>query len=344
MEINTIYTEDALATLRRMPDEFLDMCVTSPPYFGLRDYKVDGQVGLEKSPHEYVAKLVEVFEDLRRALKPDGTFWLNIGDSYANDSKWGGSTGGRHADGLHGQSNGNGRGKKVTGLKAKELCGIPWRLAFALQDAGWYLRQDIIWHKKNPMPESVTDRCTKAHEYIFLLTKSPKYYFDHHAIKEPAVGGVPGNKKHKGVEAYADGDDLHRTAYATSPDAVRQRDRSLKRNRNGITGSLDNHRGETRHKRSVWHVASQPFKGAHFAVFPQKLIEPCILAGCRPGGLVYDPFMGAGTTALVAVQHGRNYIGSELNPEYCELSRKRIQLALEEKEKNAIAAVPDTRD
>lgn len=316
MEINKIYTEDALATLRRMPDELLDMCVTSPPYFGLRDYGVEGQVGLEKSPQEYIAKLVELFTELRRALKPQGTFWLNIGDSYAGSGKGGQSEAKRSVGWQPTYAN---KGE-LYGSRGKELLGIPWRLAFALQDAGWYLRQDIIWHKKNPMPESVTDRCTKAHEYIFLLTKSPKYYFDHHGIKEPAKGWK-GSEFHVGKTAEHQ---LNRS----------QRDRSLKRNRNGITRSLDKAYGETRHKRSVWHVASQPFKGAHFAVFPQKLIEPCVIAGCPPGGLIYDPFIGAGTTALVAIEHGRNWIGSELSPDYCQLARKRIE--------NAITSVSNT--
>jgi len=283
------------------------MCVTSPPYFGLRDYGVDGQFGLEKTPDEYVAHLVEVFRDVRELLTDDGTLWLNLGDSYANDSKWGGSSGGKHAKGLHGNT-GIGRGKKFTGLKSKDLIGVPWRVAFALQEDGWYLRQDIIWSKPNPMPESVTDRCTKSHEYIFLLSKSPKYFFDSDAIKEQSVGGnAKGNSKKLAESAVA------KTGGLISGGT----------NNSTLGVSAKN----TRNRRSIWVVTTKPYKGAHFATFPPDLIEPCILAGSRPGDVVLDPFIGSGTTAQVALKHGRQYLGCELNPEYKALIDKRIELA-----------------
>lgn len=303
----TLYLGDCIETMRRLPAGSVHTCVTSPPYFGLRDYGVDGQIGLEPTPDEYVAALVAVFREVRRVLRDDGTLWLNLGDSYAanrgcqvEQSKGGPKHGPAQAVG--------GRGQKASdyGLKPKDLIGIPWRVAFALQADGWYLRQDIIWHKPNPMPESVTDRCTKAHEYIFLLSKSPRYYFDHEAIKEPATGRNPGNKAHKYVAAYDASDtEEHRTK----------------------AGLLAVGPRETRNRRSVWTVATKPFKGAHFATFPPDLIEPCILAGCPEGGTVLDPFGGAGTTGLVATQAGRNAVLCEINPEYVEMARKRIDAA-----------------
>lgn len=244
-------------------DVKVQTCVTSPPYFGLRDYGVAGQLGLESTPDEYIRKMVRVFQDVRDLLTDDGTLWLNIGDSYSNDGKWGGSSGGKHVKELHGNT-GIGRGKKNTGLKTKDLIGIPWMLAFALRADGWYLRQDIIWHKPNPMPESVTDRCTKAHEYIFLLSKSPKYYFDNEAIKTPCspktatVKTTP--RKGSGVESTGE----------------------------KVNAWMEENGGryipEKANKRSVWSVSSRPYKGAHFACFPPELIEPCILAGTSEGG------------------------------------------------------------
>ena len=277
-------------------------CVTSPPYFGLRDYGHPGQLGLEQTPEEYITAMVEVFRVVRDVLADDGTLWLNIGDSYAgggggNYSKSAKQTG-------HGEHITNVRNKpgwlNSTGLKPKDLIGIPWMLAFALRADGWYLRQDIIWHKPNPMPESVRDRCTKAHEYIFLLSKSERYFFDSEAIKEPAA--EPGRKR---------GDAIGHTQRKL---AGRPIDRKAEQ-------------AETRNRRSVWTVATRPYKGAHFATFPPALIEPCILAGSRPGDLVLDPFMGSGTTAAVSIQYGRGYLGCELNPEYGPLQEERIQSA-----------------
>ncbi len=269
---------DMLATI---PAESVDCVVTSPPYWGLRDYGSENQLGLEPTPEQYVGNMRMIFEQVRRVLKPQGTLWLNLGDSYAS----GGGTG---AQGKHGRS----------GLKSKDLAGIPWRVAFALQSDGWYLRQDIIWHKPNPMPESVRDRCTKAHEYIFLLAKSERYHFDVDAIKEPSVRGWAGSQFHTGKT----GD--HQLGRSS-------------RNRSG-------NKGETRQKRSVWSVTTKPFKGAHFATFPPDLIEPCILAGCPKDGVVLDPFFGAGTVGLVAKKHGRKWIGIEINPEYARIAQERI--------------------
>lgn len=310
--MNRILIGDVREQLRTLPDESVDCVVTSPPYWGLRDYGVEGQLGLEKTPQEFVDNMVEVFRDIRRVLKSDGTLWLNLGDSYFPHNGTRGNRAAPGGDTLRGRENDYQPAPRLaTGdlpLKSKDLVGIPWRVAFALQADGWYLRQDIIWAKPNPMPESVRDRCTKSHEYIFMLTKSSRYYYDHEAVKEDAVTGkwdkMPpiGGIKHQenGNPTYS-----------------------------GNQPSLDG----KRNRRSVWNVATRPFKGAHFATFPPKLIEPCILAGARVGGVVLDPFFGAGTTGLVALQHGRNYIGIELNPEYAEIARKRlseVQIALEE--------------
>lgn len=242
----------------------VQMCVTSPPYFGLRNYGVEGQIGLEQTPEEYIAAMVEVFRCVRDVLADDGTLWLNLGDSYG---------------------------------KGKQLLGIPWRVALALQADGWVLRQDIIWHKTNPMPESVRDRCTKAHEYVFLLSKSERYFFDSEAIKEPAD---PANHRDsRGIRRTPDGQSDH-------------------------SGFKNGRHYETRNKRDVWSVPVKPYKGAHFATFPPALIEPCILAGSRPGDIVLDPFMGSGTTAQVVLQHGRRAIGCELNSEYIDLIHQRL--------------------
>jgi len=294
--MNKIEFGDCRETMRKWASQGIkaQTCVTSPPYFGLRDYGHEGQIGLEETPEQYISAMVEVFRCVWDVLEDDGTLWLNIGDSYAgNNSR--ASNNGRAGFG-------NAREKVVNrtgeGLKTKDLIGIPWMLAFALRADGWYLRQDIIWHKPNPMPESVQDRCTKGHEYIFLMTKSQKYYYDHEAIKEPV-------KEDWGT-----------------------RDRSNGKYHNEGTG-LQPHSGleksyEMANKRSVWSVPVKPYTGAHFAVFPSELIEPCILAGAPVGGIVLDPFMGSGTTAQVAQDLGRQYLGCELNPEYGKLQQKRL--------------------
>lgn len=298
---------DCIEGIRTLPDQSVHTCVTSPPYFGLRDYGMAGQIGLEDTPDAFVSRLVDVFREVRRVLRDDGTLWVNLGDSYA------GYHGNKNAlmptSATNGWTNGtneNSRGDKRPqdiGLKQKDLLGIPWRVAFALQADGWYLRQDIIWHKPNPMPESVTDRCTKAHEYVFLLSKSARYFFDAEAIKEPS--------SESSRERWPSGTERTNASGQGFDVAIGRGANSC-----GVKDS--------RNRRSVWTVATKPFKGAHFATFPPDLIEPCILAGCPVGGTVLDPFGGSGTTAGVAMRNGRNAILCELNPEYAALMPERI--------------------
>lgn len=276
----TVLEGDNRAVLATLPDQSVHCAVTSPPYWNLRDYGVAGQLGQEDTPEDYVSSMVAVFSALRRVLRNDGTLWLNLGDSYANAS--------------------------VSGLKAKDLVGIPWRVAFALQADGWYLRSDIIWHKPNPIPESVTDRPSKAHEYIFLLSKEDRYYYDADAIRE----------KFLSPRRAEPDDELSGGTY----EADSGRNDGGRKTRGGFVSEHD-----ARNKRSVWTQPSQPYHGAHFATFPTKLIQPCILAGCPVGGTVLDPFSGAGTTGVVACRSGRDYVGIELNPTYAEMSRARIR-------------------
>lgn len=297
----SVIVGDCIASLRNMPSASINCCVTSPPYFGLRDYGHEGQIGLEDTPEAYVARLVDVFREVRRVLADDGTLWLNIGDSYAT-----GTTTSRKSSSsaLSGRTkdaqNGVPRIGTPDGCKTKDLIGIPWMLAFALRADGWYLRQDIIWNKPNPMPESVRDRCTKAHEYVFLLSKSPTYYYDHESVKEASATGF--------------------TRERTRPKGL-----SVENEKKGNHGFTSCGISETRNRRSVWTVAPRPYAGAHFAVYPPELIEPCILAGCRPGGVVLDPFGGSGTTAGVALANGRSAIMLELNDEYAALMEARAQ-------------------
>ena len=335
---------DCLENLKSLPDNSVDCCVTSPPYWGLRDYgtavweggdencdhveshnkhggqrkdrnqegykklykhvcgkcgakRKDLQIGIEDTPDTYVNKMVVIFGEVRRILKPEGTLWLNLGDSYAGNCSRA-SNNGRAGFGTPRET----VVKRIpSGLKPKDLVGIPWRVAFALQQDGWWLRQDIIWHKSNPMPESVKDRCTKAHEYIFLMTKSSKYYFDANAISEPSKN-LGKTTIRFGGSKYGDSDDpKHQTK----------------------SGNMYTDSGK-RNKRSVWEIPTQPFKEAHFAVFPEKLITPCILAGCAEGGVVLDPFMGSGTTGIVAVKNNRRFIGIELSSDYYEMATERI--------------------
>jgi DNA modification methylase len=345
----TIYHGDCRDVLRSLPDGFVHCCVTSPPYFGLRDYgtaqwegggadcdhkqksggergsllqggdqrgrseyayrdtcrkcgasRIDQQLGLEQTPDEYVAQMVSVFREVRRVLRDDGTLWLNLGDSYAGGG-FGGHPDNKAAQGAMGRSV-----NKGGTLKPKDLIGIPWRVAFALQADGWWLRQDIIWHKPNPMPESVRDRCTKSHEYIFLLSKSAKYWYDADAVMEDAVR--PGD-----VQTFGGQKALTNDIPASDP-----------RYRNGHEQWGRTHiQGDKRNRRSVWTISTNPYKDAHFATFPPKLIEPCILAGCPEGGTVLDPFVGSGTTVMVANQLKRKAIGIDLNIEYLELAGKR---------------------
>lgn len=329
--MNLILQGDATTRLKELPDESVDLCVTSPPYYQLRDYGVEGQIGLESSVEEYIGRLVEVFEEVRRVLKKDGNLYINIGDSYAGGAgRWGGTENMSEKQ----RSNFGSQGQipkakpwKHEVIKRKELIGIPWRLAFALQAKGWYLREDIIWAKPNPMPESVTDRCTRSHEYIFHFTKEAHYYYDAAAISEPsadstleriaqdiehqvgserAVGKTNGNMKackpRYGGKKYTENpEQFYRTkslnAYDFRP---------------------------MRNKRDVWTVSTKPCKEAHFATFPLDLIEPCILAGSPRGGVVLDPFAGSGTVGVAAVQNGRGHILIELNPEYIGIIKKRL--------------------
>lgn len=353
----TIKVGDALEQLATLPDESVHCVVTSPPYWGLRDYGMGGQIGLEATPQAFVDKLVAVFREVRRVLRADGTCWVNMGDSYAAnrsyqvpDNKVGdvgnrkGMTASRRRDdAMIPRSD-----LRVEGLKPKDLVGMPWRLAFALQADGWWLRQDIIWHKPNPMPESVRDRCTKAHEYVFLLTKSERYWYDAEAISEQSSGNTnqrrptgwadEGKKSarqwateqrqgRKHLDAYEAGDERHRTKaglvdYATKVRKLAEPGSGIKN-----TGSFDQAMSvmpERRNKRSVWTITTKGFSEAHFATFPPELPETCIKAGCPERGTVLDPFFGAGTTGLVADRLGRDCIGIELNPDYADMARRRI--------------------
>jgi len=342
---------DCLEVLKTLPSESVNCCITSPPYWGLRDYgtakweggngncehtishysdnlkpdcdrpvrgdrslcikcgakRIDSQIGLELTPQEYVEKIVLIFREVRRVLRADGTLWLNLGDTYSAQrwTKKGETT--TPAQPMNGMSD-TWRAiapTKESGLPDKNLVGIPWRVAFALQTDGWYLRQDIIWHKPNPMPESVTDRCTKAHEYIFLMSKNPNYYFDNEAISENAISKQGKGAIGRGQQGYS---------VASGKGMSPQQDHS------GWMGGD----GNTRNKRSVWSVTVKPYKEAHFATFPKELIEPCVLAGCPKDGTILDPFGGSGTTAEVAIENGRNALLVELNPEYIELAKTRI--------------------
>tara|TARA_R100001143_G_scaffold62589_2_gene66244 strand:- start:429 stop:1373 length:945 start_codon:yes stop_codon:yes gene_type:complete len=297
----TIWQGDCREVLRGLEESSVNCVVTSPPYWGLRDYGADGQLGLEETPADHVANMVEVFREVRRVLREDGTLWLNYGDSYANtgcqSDAVGGFTGERIRAGKKGGMDSRKR-KIPPGLKPKDLCGIPWRVAFALQEDGWWLRQDIIWHKPNPMPEGCTDRCTKSHEYIFLMAKSPRYYYDADAVRESNA-------------------DPTRTNF--------QRGVKLDKSRGDKDWSKPYKPAAGRNRRSVWTIPVNSYPGAHFATFPPELVKPCIMAGCPDGGTVLDPFTGSGTVAEVARANGCKFVGAELNPEYIELAKKRLQ-------------------
>ena len=297
----TLYHGDCLHVLPTLDASSVQMCVTSPPYWGLRDYGVDGQLGLEKTPDEYVSKMVAVFREVRRVLKDDGTLWLNLGDSYTSGGRSSWRSGVSDNKGQRVLDDAEHRPDTPTGLKPKDLIGIPWRVAFALQADGWYLRQDIIWHKPNPMPESVTDRCTKAHEYLFLLSKSARYWFDAEAIREPDKG--TDHRRNVAPNVYEPSQGI-----ASKHSQLR---------------TLEGRNGQGANKRSVWTVNSQPYAEAHFATFPPKLIEPCILAGSRSGDVVLDPFFGSGTTGEVCERLGRQWVGVELNREYVGMAKRR---------------------
>ena len=310
MEIDTIFCGDALDVLRTLPDNFVHCCITSPPYYALRDYGAGGQIGREDTPAQYVARLTEVFSEVRRVLLPSGTLWLNIADTYCGTGSKGDHLDPKNPSGRNGQC--VSLAQRVENVKAKDMIGIPWMLAFALRDCGWYLRSDIIWQKANPMPESCKDRPSRCYEHVFLLTKSRSYYYDALAIAEPMapssiarykrgrIGGkyaeeIPGQNKVQGLNQTRSGGYYEDGAVPT-----------------------------VRNKRDVWQINPFPYKGGHFAAFPPKLVETCLLAGCPPDGIVLDPFLGSGTTAAVAKQMGRHYIGIELNPGYCALAEQRI--------------------
>lgn len=307
MKTNTIYHGNSVDVLRTLPDGSIDCCITSPPYYGLRDYGVQGQLGLEPTPEAYVVELVNVFREVNRVLKPEGTLWLNLGDSYAGSGRGKGDV---NKKGIQPKHSFVGdifsKPYKLQGYKNKDLIGIPWLVAFALRESGWYLRQDIIWHKPNPMPEGVTDRCTKAHEYIFLLSKSPKYYYNSTAIKT-AVKQASITRSQYGWHPEKL---LHGTNYNGWKPTNKIGDKA-----SPATGA---------NKRSVWTVSVAGFKGAHFATFPEKLIVDMVKAGSPEQGVVLDPFMGAGTTAVVAKKLGRDYVGIELNYEYIKIAERRL--------------------
>lgn len=298
---------DCREVLKTLPDESVQCCVTSPPYWGLRDYGVAGQFGLEHTPEEYVTNMVQVFREVRRVLRNDGTLWLNLGDSYSCGGRGGGMKG---EDGEKQRSNAGallGPKKAPPGLKPKDLVGIPWRVAFALQSDGWYLRSDIIWHKPNPMPESVTDRPTRAHEYIFLLTKQERYLYNSEAIMEKSRNH--GRRIILGEKSFSKG---QANGAGVDPSG------------NGTSDYYDC--PENRNKRSIWTVPTSPYRDAHFATYPPDLIKPCILAGTSPGDTVIDPFSGSGTTGMVSIELGRSAILIELNPEYLKLAQSRCNV------------------
>lgn len=342
-----ILTGDARGLLTTLPDRSVHCCVTSPPYFGLRSYLPDGhpdkalEMGLEQTPDEFIAAMVDVFRDVRRVLRDDGTLWLNIGDSYAG-SRCGpqgglGEMANRSLSSQRERRAENGNHSARPGAKPKDMLGIPWMLAFALRADGWYLRRDIIWHKLNPMPESVRDRPTTAHEYLFLLSKSQSYFYDADAVMEPSSPDTHAraSRGRSDSHKYADGGPCNQTIAKRSPSAGRAPGVTPKSaaSGSGIRANESWHAATVevlpmRNKRSVWSTVSEPYSGAHFATFPPALIEPCILAGCPRGGVVLDPFFGAGTTGLVAQRLGRDCIGIELNPDSVAMARDRIRAGL----------------
>jgi len=311
MNENIIINRDCLLALRDLPDESVNCCVTSPPYYALRDYGMDAQIGREDNPEEYIRRLVLVFREVRRVLTNDGTLWLNIADTYCGTGNKGGYLDPKNPKGRNGQSVSLAR--RASECKQKDMIGIPWLLAFALRADGWYLRSDIIWCKANPMPESCKDRPSRCYEHVFLLTKSKKYYYDALAIAEPIAEGT--------AARYKGG----RSASSKYAEEIPGQGKVQKLNAARAAGTItDADISPVRNARDVWHINTVPYKGGHFAAYPPKLAERCILAGCPRGGIVLDPFFGSGTTGLAAVKNDRRYIGIELNAKYCELAKERI--------------------
>lgn len=317
--MNKIICGDALESLRELPAESVQMCVTSPPYYGLRDYNCDGQIGLEQTPAEYIERLVGVFREVWRVLMPDATLWLNIADSYAGSGK-GAMKESRLRQIKNKQSykfSADNPAAKLPktwkGVKPKDMIGIPWALAFALRDDGWYLRSDIIWHKPNPLPESCKDRPTRSYEHLFLLSKSYHYYYDHEAIKEPVAEDT-----HARMRRAISNDHKYATG---APGQTPQTFNRPRESRDGVEITF----ADTRNKRDVWSIATKSYRGAHFATYPVELVLPCILAGCPEGGTVLDPFFGSGTTGEAAAMLGRHFIGIDLNSEFCQLAQNRLE-------------------
>ena len=310
MELDTILCGDSLNVLKALPESSVHCCVTSPPYYGLRDYGMDAQIGREATPEEYISRLTAVFREVHRVLRPDGTLWVNIADSYCGTGSKGDTRDPKYPQGRNGQN--ISLCQAVRGCKQKDMIGIPWMLAFALRADGWYLRNDVIWAKGNPMPESTKDRCIRSHEHIFMLTKSRRYFYDWLAIAEPIAPTTALRKKAgRGVGKYS----------APVPGQPQTQNINKPREKGSITDDMIS---PVRAKRDVWFINTVPYKGGHFAAYPPLLAETCILAGCPKGGIVLDPFMGSGTTGLAAKRHGRHYIGIELNTEFCSLARERI--------------------
>lgn len=337
LQLDTIVNAECLEHLKQMPDNCLDCVITSPPYYGLRDYGCEGQVGLEDTPEDYVQRLVDIFHEVKRCLKPTGTLWLNLGDSYCGTGDKGNYQDPKYKNGRNGKA--VAKNKIVQGCKKKDLIGIPWMVAFALRADGWYLRQDIIWAKPNPMPESVKDRCTKSHEYIFLLTKSPKYYFDYEAIQEEATGYdgrkdtmLKGSPKYateeivpKGVKRQTMASRGHqRWKFKNLADKGQQPNSMHLRRADGAADE----QYPVRNKRDVWSVCPKPSSEAHYAMYPEELVKYCVEAGSPIGGVVFDPFMGSGTTAAVAKKFDRHYYGTELNPKFYEIAIRRVSQIL----------------
>jgi len=308
-----VHIGDVLEELRELPDESVQCCVTSPPYWGLRDYGHEGQIGLEKTPELYVQKMVEVFREVKRVLRDDGVLWLNLGDSYASDTKGSGGPSEKQTSNAGSFYNANQR--LTHGLKQKDLVGIPWRVAFALQADGWWLRQDIIWAKPNPMPESVTDRCTKSHEYIFLLTKSARYYYDADAVRLPFSESYANDDRHGATELKHEPQKDYRGQGKQVQTPTQLHDNMFTKPK--LSGA---------NLKSVWTITTKPYSGAHFATFPTEIPEICIKAGSKKGDTILDPFTGSGTTGEVALRLERNFIGIELNEKYAkELAIPRLE-------------------